>query len=100
MSKEIDRKLLVRPDCLMFFCDDTGHGDFRDPQFPLFGIGACAIMAGAIDHVLTGPWRSMKAEHFGGPAVASTRARSRLPRKLNLTRSIDFFASKNFVGLE
>src|SRR5690242_6835888 len=35
MRKEVDRRLLVRPDCLMFFCDDTGHEDFRDPKFPL-----------------------------------------------------------------
>jgi hypothetical protein len=55
MRKEIDRKLLVRPDCLMFFCDDTGHEDFCDPKFPLFGIGGCAIMAGAIEHILKGP---------------------------------------------
>jgi hypothetical protein len=25
MRREIDRQLLVHPNCLMFFCDDTGH---------------------------------------------------------------------------
>ena len=34
MRREIDRQLLVHPNCLMFFCDDTGHEDFRDRSFP------------------------------------------------------------------
>jgi hypothetical protein len=69
MRREIDRQLLVHPTCLMFFCDDTGHEDFRDRNYPVFGIGGCGIMAGAIEPVLKQPWRAMKAEHFGGPDV-------------------------------
>jgi len=33
MRKEIDRELLVRPDCLMFFCDALGTRIFAILDF-------------------------------------------------------------------
>ena len=96
MRKEIDRELLVRPDCLMFFCDDTGHEDFRDPRFPLFGIGGCAIMAGAIEQVLRGPWRSMKAEHFGSPDVPLHASDLNTPTQPQLDALDRFFREQEF----
>src|SRR6516225_3876027 len=96
MRKEIDRKLLVRPDCLMFFCDDTGHEDFRDRSFPVFGIGGCAIMAGAIEPVLKRPWRELKAEHFGGPDVALHASALRNPTQAQLDALNRFFREQEF----
>src|SRR5262249_50960205 len=83
MRKEIDRQLLVRPDCLMFFCDDTGHEDFRDPQFPVFGIGGCGLMARALEPMLKRPWQENNARYFPGahqPLHANAlRNRTRTP---------------------
>jgi hypothetical protein len=34
---------------LMYFVDETGHEDFANPEFPVFGMGGCAILAAAIE---------------------------------------------------
>jgi Protein of unknown function (DUF3800) len=65
MSPIVDQELQVRPDCLMFFIDETGHEEFADPNYPVFGIGGCAILAGAAKEHLKKPWRDIKANHFG-----------------------------------
>lgn len=69
--------LQVHPYCLMFFTDETGHEDFADPNFPIFGMGGCGLLAAAIDQNLRQPWREMKANHFGG---ADVTARERTPK--------------------
>jgi hypothetical protein len=93
---EIDRQLLVHPTCLMFFCDDTGHEDFRDRKYPVFGIGGCAIMAGAIEPVLKQPWRAMKTQHFGGPDVALHASELRNPTQPQLDALNRFFREQEF----
>jgi hypothetical protein len=60
-------RLQVRPNCLIFFMDETGHEEFADPAHPVFGIGGCAIMARDVRRVIEEPWRTMKALHFAGP---------------------------------
>src|ERR1700694_3004897 len=62
-------RLIVHPHCLMFFVDETGHETFADPQYPVFGLGGCALLAAAIDPVLRTPGRNMKALHFGGADI-------------------------------
>ena len=75
-SMKNDPILNVRPDCLMFFVDETGHESFADPDYPVFGLGGCAVLAGNIDHLLRAPWRAMKDHHFGGRMFACMPARS------------------------
>src|SRR5215831_3973272 len=96
MRTEIDRQLLVHPNCLMFFCDDTGHEDFQDRNFPVFGIGGCGIMAGAIEPVLKQPWRAMKAAHFGGPDVPLHASELRHPTQSQLDALNRFFREQEF----
>lgn len=59
-------RLQVHPHCLMFFVDETGDEDFADPKYPIFGLGGCAVMAGAVDDAIKRPWRDLKAAYFGG----------------------------------
>jgi Protein of unknown function (DUF3800) len=94
--REIKRSLLVRPDCLMFFCDETGHEDFRDPKFPLFGIGGCAIFAGAFERVLKNPWRSLKAKHFGSPDVPLHASDLKDPGRPQIEALARFFREQEF----
>jgi hypothetical protein len=59
-------RLVVHPHCLMFFVEETGHEEFSDSDFPVFGVCGCGLLAAAIDQNLRQPWREMKARHFGG----------------------------------
>jgi hypothetical protein len=90
------KKLMVHPHCLMFFVDETGHEEFADPNFPVFGIGGCAIMAGAIDPVLRQPWRAMKERHFGGADVALHASDLHFPTPEQLNALAVFFREQSF----
>lgn len=96
IHQRIGENLRVSPTCLMFFCDETGHELFADPEFPVFGFGGVAIMAGAIQQTISAPWRKMKAEHFGGADVALHAADLRAPTAAQLAALTEFFKFQEF----
>jgi hypothetical protein len=88
--------LKVHPHCLMFFVDETGHEEFADPQFPIFGMGGCGVLAAAIDQNLRLPWRDMKARHFGGANVPLHASDLRDPSEQQLEALNQFFETNPF----
>ena len=52
--------------CLLFFIDETGHEEYADPTYPLFGMGGCAHLAGYCWRDLDGPWQNLRRIHFPG----------------------------------
>lgn len=90
-------RLSVGPNCLMFFIDETGHETFADPNYPVFGLGGCAITSSAIERQLARPWREMKARHFGGEDVALHASELRNPTSDQLTGLSKFFREQQFA---
>jgi len=90
-SREI---LRVHPHCLMFFVDETGHEEFADPKFPVFGMGGCGLLAAAIDQNLRQPWRDMKARHFGGADVPLHASELRRPSDQQIAALDHFFRTQ------
>jgi hypothetical protein len=88
--------LQVHPHCLMYFVDETGHEEFADPEFPIFGMGGCAVLAAAIEPVLRQPWREMKARHFGGADVPLHASELRSSTEDQLTALNEFFERQQF----
>jgi hypothetical protein len=78
----------------MFFSDETGHEDFADPNYPVFGIGGCAVLAAAIDQNLRIPWRTMKERYFGGPDVPLHAADLRNATPEQVQAIADFFRNQ------
>ena len=66
-NQKVAARLQVGPNCLLFFIDETGHETFADKNYPVFGLGGCAINGSSAAAVIAEPWRAMKAAHFGGP---------------------------------
>ena len=61
--------------CLLYYVDETGHEQFADKNYPIFGIAGCAVLAGTCFQLLDEPWREMKQQFFGSrdtPLHAST----------------------------
>jgi len=96
IHKRLGENLQVSPTCLMFFCDETGHEKFADPEFPVFGLGGVAVMAGAIPHVIAAPWRKMKSEHFGGENAPLHASDLRHPSAQQLAALSEFFKMQEF----
>jgi hypothetical protein len=86
--------LTVHPHCLMFFVDETGHEDFADPNYPVFGLGGCAALAAAIDQNLRAPWREMKERFFGGADVPLHAADLRNPTTEQVNAIAAFFRNQ------
>jgi hypothetical protein len=80
----------------MYFVDETGHEDFADPNFPIFGMGGCGMLAAAIDQNLRGPWREMKARYFGGADVPLHASDLRSPTPEQIAALNQFFATQTF----
>jgi hypothetical protein len=81
---------------LMYFVDETGHEDFANPEFPVFGMGGCAILAAAIEQNLRAPWRSMKDCHFGGADIPLHASDLRSPSREQLAALKEFFETQTF----
>ena len=76
----IGETLRTGPGTALFFLDETGHEELSDPNYPIFGIGGCAVLAESYEAHVRTPWRAMKALHFGGadiPLHASELLRGR-----------------------
>jgi hypothetical protein len=58
-------KLHFEPSCLLLFVDETGHEHFADAQFPIFGLGGCAVMGSQYDEAIRHPWQEIKIRHLG-----------------------------------
>jgi hypothetical protein len=88
--------LEVHPQCLLFFLDETGHEEFADPTYPIFGVGGCAVMAGAVDDVLRKPWRKLKDKYFDGANVPlhANELNNPTPKQLDALNA--YFQSKTF----
>jgi hypothetical protein len=91
-----DSVLQVTPGCLMFFVDETGHEEFADPAYPIFGIGGCAVFAETIERDLKQPWRALKAEFFDGPDVPLHASELRSPSRRQLHALDRFFRNQPF----
>jgi len=51
---------------LLVGIDETGHEEFSDPRFPIFGLGGCATLIRNYHQTIDFPWRAMKERHFAG----------------------------------
>jgi hypothetical protein len=88
--------LEVHPHYLMYFVDETGHEDFADPNFPVFGMGGCGLLAAALEQNLRGPWRKMKDRHFSGADAPMHASDLQAPSHEQLTALNEFFEQQTF----
>ena len=51
--------------CLLIYLDETGQEELKDQQYPIFGIGGCAVLCQTTHRLLDKPWREMKKVYFG-----------------------------------
>jgi hypothetical protein len=98
-NEQIAPRLLVGPACLLFFIDETGHETFADKNYPVFGLGGCAITSSAAEGTIAKPWRAMKAEYFGGENVPLHANELRNPTSEQLAALAKFFREQQFARL-
>ena len=86
----------VPDDALVVGIDETGCEDYKDDNFPVFGIGGCAIVARDYFRFLENPWHEIKDNYFGGKQVALHASDLKNPSKEQLSALKDFFTKLPF----
>jgi Protein of unknown function (DUF3800) len=99
VNQKVAARLQVGPNCLLFFIDETGHETFADKNYPVFGLGGCAIDSSSAAAVIAEPWRAMKAAHFGGEDVPLHANELRNPTTEQLDALSKFFREQQFARL-
>jgi hypothetical protein len=94
VNQKVAARLQVGPNCLLFFIDETGHETFADKNYPVFGLGGCAINSSSVAAVIAEPWRAMKAAHFGGEDVP-LHAMNFATQQLNSLMPCQSFSASN-----
>jgi len=64
---------------------------FADKNYPVFGLGGCAINSSSAAAVIAEPWRAMKVAHFGGEDVPLHANELRNPTTEQLDALSKFF---------
>ena len=75
------------------------HETFADKNYPVFGLGGCAINSSSAAAVIAEPWRAMKAAHFGGEDVPLHADELRNPTTEQLDALSKFFREQQFARL-
>lgn len=89
-------ELKPSPKCLLVFIDETGHEEFADPKYPLFGMGGCACLALSYGDVIVTPWKNLKRKHFGGSDVGMHASELGRPSEEQIEALAQFFLSQSF----
>jgi hypothetical protein len=75
--------LIIQPDTLVFYVDDTGDERMNNQGHPIFAFGGVATV-GAFHVPIARTWRAMKAKTFPqvtGPLHAKRHLRERLSQR-------------------
>ncbi len=89
----------LRPSSLMVFLDETGQEGFKDPQYPVFGLGACATLAHSYESNIRIPWIELKRLHFGGEDAPLHAVELRSSAIQQIQAVARFFQSQRFYRL-
>lgn len=91
--------VVVQPNDLVITVDESGEHTLTDPKFPIFGLGACAVLGKDYVQELALPWFSMKDEHFGGRLRPLHATDLRKPTSAQLEALNTFFESRTFATI-
>lgn len=84
---------------LLVGIDETGCEDYKDDNFPVFGLGGCAVFASDYYRFLGDPWSDMKERFFGGKNNPLHAAELRKPSKEQLSALESFFTESPIFRL-
>lgn len=76
--------------------DETGCEDYKDDNFPVFGLGGCAVRAGDYFSFVDDPWSEIKDRYFAGKNTPLHATDINKPTKDQLS-ALEFFFTKSPV---
>lgn len=86
----------ISPNSALVFVDETGDEQTSDPQYPIFGLGGCAVLAKDYYELIEKPWTEIKCSNFCGQEGALHAADLRNLTKIQIDAFNKFFTTKLF----
>ena len=53
-------KVQIEGNSLLVFIDETGNEYLKDKEYPIFGLGGCAVICKEYNNSIRAPWYNMK----------------------------------------
>ena len=101
ISMEIETKegknFSLEPSCLMVFIDETGNDALSDKEYPIFGLGGCAVLASDYEKLISIPWDNLKNNYFNGADKPLHASELNSPSPEQLQALNDFFKNNGFA---
>lgn len=83
LTNEKGEEIPLSPSCLLVFVDETGDEGLGDPNYPIFGLGACVVLESDYGSLVRSPWNLMKEELFDAPTLHCTQRNYGGPPKVS-----------------
>lgn len=89
--------LTIRPNDLLVYFDETGDEALKDPHYPIFGIGGCAVAGDRYIQDIEAPWTAIKTKHFGSADTPLHAANLDMNNTAGIAALGNFFQSGCFA---
>ncbi len=89
--------LYIESDSFVLFLDETGHEHLSDPNYPILGIGGCAMMGDNYDNLVRVPWRQLKKDFWSDSDYPLHAADSRNFTEEQVKSIAKFFTTQAFI---
>lgn len=92
-------KVQIEGNSLLVFIDETGNEYLKDKEYPIFGLGGCAVICKEYNNSIRTPWYNMKDAFFDGKENKLHAKDLFQPKKIQINAISDFFKKNKFARI-
>lgn len=90
-------KVQIEGNSLLVFIDETGNEYLKDKEYPIFGLGGCAVICKEYNNLVRKPWNKMKDTFFDGKENRLHAKDFFQPKKTQINAMSEFFKKNKFA---
>lgn len=92
-----ENKVQIEGNSLLVFIDETGNEYLKDKEYPIFGLGGCAVICKEYNNSIRTPWHNMKDAFFDGKENKLHAKDFFQPKKTQINAMSEFFKKNKFA---
>ncbi|MCJ7790771.1 MAG: DUF3800 domain-containing protein [Candidatus Atribacteria bacterium] len=92
-------KSQIEGNSLIVFVDETGNEYLKDKEYPIFGLGGCAVICKEYNNLIRKPWYNMKDTFFDGKENKLHAKDLFQPTMTQINAISDFFKKNKFARI-
>jgi hypothetical protein len=92
-----ENKVQIEGNSLLVFIDEKGNEYLKDKEYPIFGLGGCAVICKEYNNSIRKTWNNMKDTFFNGKENKLHAKDLFQPKKIQINAISDFFKKNKFA---